>query len=70
MLNYHNETESSNMLNYHNEKVVFNIGQSITHVTDEGKLVCANVINLSDDNYLELQFEDGDQGIEHMNTCF
>lgn len=55
--------------NYHNEPVEFSIGQTITHVSDDGTMTKARIIRI-DDGLLDLAFEDGDQGSEQPSSCF
>ena len=57
------------MTNYHNEEVQFTVGQNVTHVTDAGEMIKANITKIENE-YLELKFGDGEQGIEKANTCF
>ena len=56
--------------NYHNETVTFTVGQTVTHVTDEGTMVKGTIKALVDDDALEINFEEGDEGTERANTCF
>ena len=56
--------------NYHNEDSLFYIGQSVTHVTDEGAMLEATISSISD-GLLELTFDDdGEEGSELPYTCF
>jgi len=55
--------------NYHNETVTFTVGQTVTHVTDEGTQVKGTVKALTGDT-LEIEFADGDEGTEKCNTCY
>jgi hypothetical protein len=59
-----------NATNYHNEEVTFTLGQTVTHVTDEGEMISATITGFSDGRLLDLDFEDGDQGTELPDTCF
>jgi hypothetical protein len=56
--------------NYYNEATTFSVGQTITHVTDEGMMVNGNVKALLAPNALQIDFEDGEGGTENTNTCF
>ena len=66
-----NQDEVNKVTNYHGEKVIFEEGQTVTHVTDDGALVKAVVNSLFDGGEtLELSFEDGEEGCEEASTCF
>jgi len=56
--------------NYHNETVTFTVGQTVTHVTDEGEMVKGTVKALVAPDALEIDFEDGEEGTENTKTCF
>lgn len=56
--------------NYNNETATFNVGQTVTHVTDEGVMVNGTVKALVAPDALEIIFEDGEEGTENTNTCF
>jgi len=56
--------------NYNNETATFTVGQTITHVTDEGTMVKGTVKALVAPDALEIDFEDGEEGTENTNTCF
>lgn len=56
--------------NYHNETVTFAVGQTITHVTDEGAMVKGTVKALVAPDALEIDFVDGDEGTELTTSCF
>ena len=55
--------------NYHNESATFNIGQTVTHVTDNGAMIEATIFGFSD-GLIDLAFADGERGIERPETCF
>ena len=56
--------------NYHNETVTFAVGQTITHVTDEGAMIKGTVKALVAPDALEIDFVDGDEGTELTTSCF
>lgn len=59
--------------NYHGETANFLVGQSVTHVTDEGQLCRATITYIKPGSrkvLLELDFEDGDEGSETTDTCY
>lgn len=59
--------------NYHNETATFTVGQTVTHVTDDGGMVKGTVKALVAPDALEINFEDGEEGeegTEKTNTCF
>jgi hypothetical protein len=56
--------------NYHNETVTFTVGQTVTHVTDEGAMIKGTVKDVVAPDALELKFEDGEEGTENTRTCF
>jgi hypothetical protein len=56
--------------NYHNDQATFEVGQTITHVTDEGQMVKGVIKALVAPAALEINFEDGDEGTENCITCF
>lgn len=64
-----NRNTKMNATNYHNESVTFAIGQTVTHVTDDGAMIAATITGFSDD-LIDLDFADGDQGSELPATCF
>jgi len=55
--------------NYHNEEVTFHIGQTVTFIADDGGMIAATVVGISD-GLLDLSFPDGDAGCETPATCF
>lgn len=55
--------------NYHQETVNLAIGQTVTHVADDGVLIAATIIRFAD-GLLVLSFSDGDQGIELPSSCY
>lgn len=55
--------------NYHNEIEEFTVGQTITHVDDEGAMHLGRVDEVEGDS-LRIVFTDGDEGWEKANTCF
>jgi hypothetical protein len=59
-----------NATNYHNETVAFAVGQTITHVTDEGVMVKGTVKALVAPGALEIDFADGEEGTELATSCF
>jgi hypothetical protein len=57
--------------NYHNENETFNVGQVITHCTDEGQLVEGRITEIdADAASLHIEFADGDEGWEKLETCY
>jgi hypothetical protein len=56
--------------NYHNETATFSLGQTVTHVTDEGALVKGTVKALVAPDALEIDFADGEEGTELTTSCF
>lgn len=56
--------------NYHSETVTFAVGQTVTHVTDEGAMVKGTIKALVSPDALDIDFEDGLEGTENASTCF
>lgn len=56
--------------NYHNETATFNVGQTVTHVTDDGEMFKGTVKGLLAPDCLDLVFDDGNEGTEQCSTCF
>ena len=57
------------MKNYHNESTVFTVGQTVTHVTDEGEM-CKGVVTEVKGDLLHISFADGEEGWEKTESCF
>lgn len=56
--------------NYHNETATFTVGQTVTHVTDEGVMFNGTIKALVAPDALEIDFVDGEEGTENTKTCF
>ena len=56
--------------NYYNESATFAVGQTITHVADEGAMVKGTIKSLVAPDALEIDFDDGEEGTELASSCF